>query len=559
MNRFRTYSQGDTTPLDDQPGGDVAFVGVDMKNDPGILPPGTVSAAVNKTFIGGEARTRLGIFNLVNQAAGSTVLGSTLFSNPNGYESILAATATGVQSIRDGSVVGTIDTMGAAMPTDEVALVQAFDKVLLFRGESLPPLEWDGDLDNGFEAIAQTASGTGTAVIPPAPFAVAMANRLFVPYSIGARRDTIGISDPLDYTRYDPNSAQRINFGTSDDIIALAPYGQSVLLVLKGASVAYLENVYGDLADIRSSEITRTTGLIARHAVSQIGSSIWFLGDGGVWQINPVAGTSGVRLELAPQPVSWPLKPFFDQVNWSAASIACSAVDDERYYLAVPWQGSTRNNAVAVYNFVTQAWEGYHTFAATVDLRAFITARYLGRPRLWVIDRTGKTAIYAENLGSDYWGTTDYAIADSLTTRGYHRSPERRRFLRAQVQIATWAPNVTITAATDGVNETTTLISGLTTSRTRFVAGTSRTFTLTNSGDNHDTAYREDYSVQPGDSIQTQSGWTPELHAGSTRRVPLRSRGHYCTLTIATSAGSCRVTGAAVDAADADRDSRTKY
>lgn len=554
LDRHRTYGPRDTAPLaDDDAGGDVAFIGADMKTDPGLLPPGICSAAVNKIFIGGEARTRGGLLELINQNIGVTVLGAALFSDPDGYEGILGATATGVAIVRDGTPVQTVvsDNLLA-----DVTLVQCFDRVLMFRGENLTPLEWDGNTASEFVAIAQTGSGSGTEAIPNASFAVAMANRLFVPRRIGNRLDCIAVSDSLDYTRYVAQLATfRINFGTSDDMVQLKPYGSSTLIVFKAASVAYLTGVKGDLSSVAAGEASREVGLVARNAVTQVGSEVWFLGPRGVCRILPT-GTDEDRFIVADQPVSWPMQPFFDRVNWGAASIACSAIDDERYYLAVPLDSATRNNAVVVYNFITKVWEGYHTFSPTVDLRYWIKTSFQGQRTMFVLDRTGRTVLYGKQLGSDDFADAQAAIADTMTSRGYHRSSSRRRFLRWQAQVATWRPTLTVSTATDGVNETRTALNGFTTSRTAFSAGETSTYDLTNSADNHDAAYREDYSILPSDNLIPRSGATPELHAGRTYRGTTQQHGHYLTVTIANSTGSCRVTGAAVEAADSQRGTR---
>jgi hypothetical protein len=441
------------------------------------------------------------------------------------------------------------------MPAD-AALVQCFDRVLLFRGETMAPLEWDGGITSEFEPIAQTASGSGTQTIPNAPFGVAMANRLFVPRRIGERLDCIAVSDPLDYTRYVAQIQEfRINFGTSDDITALVPYGKSSLVVFKQSSVAYLTGVVDDLANIAAGEATRAVGCVARHAVSEVGNRLWFLGQGGVFELQPT-GSDEEKFAVSEQPVSWPLRPFFARVNWREAAIACSAVDDERYYLALPIDGATRNNAVAIYNFITRRWEGYHTFAATVDLRVWVPADWLGRRRLWVIDRTGRALIYGEHLDGDWFGSTSTAIATSLTTRGYLRAPARRRFTGWQVQAATWRGSLTVTTATDGVNETATGFSALTASRTAFLAGETESYTLTNASDNHDAPYREDYAVIGSDNLQPRSGAKVELHAERTFRGPLRGRGHSLAVTVANSTGSVRLLGISAEAAENDRATR---
>lgn len=551
MSRYRMYGVRDDQPT---PAGDRVFVGVDMRVAPDRLPEGLAAKAVNKRFTRGEAQTRPALFELTPQSVPGPVLGAELFSNPNGYEGILIATPTAVWLVRDGTPPQEIG-LGDVVLQGDVALRQAFDRVILLRGREENPLEWNGSSGNGFGPVEQSDSGTGTDPIPPSVDAAHMANRLFLPYPTGDRLDGVLVSDALDYTRYVPLLAQfRVNFGTSDDIRRLLPYGQSILLVMKERSLAYLRNVYGDMSDVVAAEITREVGLMAPYAVVQLGAAVWFLGRGGVYRFVP--GDQD-KLELEAATLSAAMQPFFATVNWRAANDAILAADEERIYVVVPYGPTTTdNNAMAIYNHVTERWEGYHLYPEGTDCVRLIETTYLGRRRLWWIDRSGRVGVLGIDLAEDWWGGSHLPIADELVTRGYHSGAERKRFSRVSVGLATWAANVTIEALPDGPSEVVTLAQDLEGSRTAYRV-LRPAYELDNSNDDHDLPYREDYAVQVGDEIEPQSGVTLELHAEQLWRQRVRARGNSLQVRIASAGGSCTVQRVAVEAEETDRATRS--
>jgi hypothetical protein len=74
------------------------------------------------------------------------------------------------------------------------------------------------------------------------------------------------------------------------------------------------------------------------------------------------------------------------RIHWTAAAGAAAAVWDDRYFLAVPVDGSTVNNAVLVFDLASKSWAPIHTFAAGVQLDRLFVRTWLGRDRLFASD-----------------------------------------------------------------------------------------------------------------------------------------------------------------------------
>lgn len=558
MARYRNYGQEDDTPLEITQGSDDTFIGVNMRLSPNNLPPSICALGINKRFNKGQAETRKGLLELAPQNIGATILGSCIFSDPNGYESIVVATSTACYSIMDGEIPSIVTLPSGTTLTGDIFLVQAFDVVLLFRGETATVLQWNGSANGNFAEVTKTASGTGTLVIPGGVFATSFANRLFVPYTLGQRRDSILVSDILDYTRYVPQINQfRINFGTSDDIKAITPFGLTTLIIFKGTSISYLRNVYGDLSTVYAAELTREVGLVAQKAVAQIGSFLWFLGNNGVYRMTVTLGDD--KIVLDPIMKSYAMQPFFNQVNWKNASSALMAVDTERLYIVVPWgSGATTNNTIAVYNHITEQWEGYDTFQPSVDCQGILRLSYLGKHELWWIDSGGRILILNKGFGEDFWNSTHYGINDEIRTRAYYSSSsERRAFTRFGAVISSWSPTYTVTTYTDVESELQIQRTAIVPSRTRYSIFGKADYVLTNANDDHDDPFRGDYRVLPTDNFQVKSGALLEEESQNIIRGQVMSHGQYIQIGITNTNGSLALLGASIDAHEADRQTMT--
>src|SRR5215831_13832124 len=102
--RYASYGGMDTQFLSE---GDYFFKGLDLKLDRDLLQQGHLAKSINKRLRTGVATTRPGtrleMFGV--SFFGNGFVGSMVFSNPNGYESLLVAEANRgfVWELRDGA------------------------------------------------------------------------------------------------------------------------------------------------------------------------------------------------------------------------------------------------------------------------------------------------------------------------------------------------------------------------------------------------------------------------------------------------------------------------
>ena len=100
--------------------------------------------------------------------------------------------------------------------------------------------------------------------------------------------------------------------------------------------------------------LTNEVGCVARKSIVQIGNQVIFLSDNGVY------GTQFLdeyNLRGTETPLSEPINETIKQINKEAWSNSVAVYFDNRYYLAVPVNGSTSNNAILVFNFLNKQWE----------------------------------------------------------------------------------------------------------------------------------------------------------------------------------------------------------
>lgn len=558
MSRYRTSSDRDTPARTE---GDDVLTGVNNKLPAELLPAGMVSEAVNLRFRRGQAATREGLitpahFRWSADTGTHVIRGSAIYSDPAGMEWLLIATPHKIMQLRAGTTPRTI-----AIPEELTAacvLVQAFNRVLLFRGADLVPWQWSGALTAAFEPVSQAPTGDASSPIPNGPdpttqrglAPLLMNNRLFIPYG----RDTIAASDLLDYTRYDAALADfNVNDGSDDALTALYPFANNTLLVFKDQSVLAISGVYGDLDAARLDTVSREVGCIAGRSVAMVGGDVFWLSARGVFRLQQVVQE---RLQTAAVAVSDPIQGIIERIHWPAADGATAAVHGEYYSLAVPIDGSLVNNAILPFNTVTGAWEGLHTFPTGVQIDALQVGDYFGRKELYAVDHTsGLVHLLYYNLGGDRVSETPSEIATRLTTRGYRLGENGvKNFRRAQLTLETLNPTLTITAAADGVNETTALRTGLTRSRTAYTVFGRAPYVTTNENDDHGTRDRQDYTViQP---FQTRSGLVPGRSQALIERTPIRAHGRFLTLTIANTTGHAAVASVEVAGDETDRATR---
>lgn len=280
------------------------------------------------------------------------------------------------------------------------------------------------------------------------------------------------------------------------------------------------------------------------------------------------------------------------------------------------------NNAVLVFDFLRQRWAGYdQTKGRDLAVQDWIKHTYLGSVRLFFIGADGFLNLYEEGFEDELPDESDAVsiqpIEDELLTRGYSfDTTQPKRFTKANLQIHTWAPKYSVTAELDGVNEVKALAADIVRSRTAY----SRPWDAvdwdpTNANDDHNTPYREDYSVPLAEPIASGAianavdyllegsgailyngvtiaagatfagttmasfttirglpvvvdssgyidpglnGFNPDLHQEFNHPLRVGAQAAYVQLRIANTEGRCEISGVEIAARQGDRGSTKK-
>jgi hypothetical protein len=381
--------------------GDSGFVGVDYRNAPWLINQGFVSHAKNMRFRHGRAETRKGLYpvrwgalhhNLIDPTAGGSYhalsdaakesaiqatsdiqsmgecIGVARFNDPDDRQYVIVAIKHRVKekssksftvkfyALREGSVPEEIP-ISTRVTTPEVTMTQCFNGLVLHHGLDNAPLVMT-DIVEGFKAMS--APEAGATPMPGSKVGLFFGNRLWVPIKNSAtgKVDTVVASDLLAYNQYDdPTHAFSINQGEDDEIIGLSKFNDFSILVFKRRNIYVITNAYGDLSNLRVDRLSGSYGLLSPKAFQVIGSDIWFLNETGVVSLNR---TDFSTVQATTIPVSEPIEPLIERINWKVAkTTAVTGHWDNRFYLSVPIDGSKVNNAVIVYDFQTQSWQGY--------------------------------------------------------------------------------------------------------------------------------------------------------------------------------------------------------
>tara|TARA_Y100001938_G_scaffold146711_1_gene226174 strand:+ start:4064 stop:5692 length:1629 start_codon:yes stop_codon:yes gene_type:complete len=466
MSRYRSYGN-----LDDQvvSEGDQGFRGIDSYLEPTTLKGGFVETSENMRLTGDLAETRKGIdflagaVTLTYSAGTEQAFASTLYSDPaTGNEYVVVATKDKAILWNDANNSGIdIDYPGSeeVAAGDGATFVQALEKLILFRGSSKTPLEWDGNTSNDFVIKANGSPGAGRIQCPNTDFGVFFRNRLIIPQPADSNY-TVLMSDLLDTDNYYAADSQfRINKGSADFLVGFYPYQEDQLIVLMRNSIHMINNIATTSA-ANTYEITRQHGCVARKSIAQSGPQTFFLSDNGVIVLSPGTdpakglGVAISKVQGETIPMTRQIQDQFADVNYKYADLACGVVHDNKYYLAVPVGSSTKPNKVFVYDLLTSTWISVDSYPAMAGSLAFqvddwVICSHGSNPtkrRLFACNPTGWYLMEeatiddsGRKIGStSESGTT--AIAGKLKTRFYTLgNQDVKRWRRGQLGVNTVA------------------------------------------------------------------------------------------------------------------------
>lgn len=156
--------------MQQQVDGDTRFMGIAPRLDPGSLPEGMASEARNMRFRHGVAETRKGLYkpgwaNNLSPEIDSKVRpfgeihGVGVFRNPNNLEFIVIAADNEVYYTRQNNNPIKLALPTGVSITGEVTFVQAFNSIMMFRGEDFAPLVMTSE-DTGFADMVEQWDST---------------------------------------------------------------------------------------------------------------------------------------------------------------------------------------------------------------------------------------------------------------------------------------------------------------------------------------------------------------------------------------------------------------
>ena len=418
-----------------------------------ISQPVDMIQAFNKVFIFRDGETALewdGNFSneFTKVASGTYTQPLQITSTVTTVSGKMTVTAGSAHNLSTGDEVIVEDKAGSNLLVGERYVVTVVDST------TFTIFVQHADESNTPNVIFQqpVSVGLGFSHMPAPPFAVYHQRRLVMPFknsvdsgpdSFTSRGilDEIIASDLLDSDTYDQIfGSYRFNAGTADFVVGLHSFTDDTLMVFNRNSIHIVSNTI-DLNNSSIRLLTDEVGCLARKSIQQVGNRVLFLSDNGVY------GTEFLdeyNLRGTQTPLSEPINETIKRINKVHAEKAVSAYFDNRYFIAVPLDDATQNNAVLIFNFLNNQWESIDS----VNDPNFHTANLIvageGSTRgvYSVNDIGGLHRIDARVDGTDRVITQiggaqqNLLVPASLTTRQFtYGTLERKRFKEFEIHV----------------------------------------------------------------------------------------------------------------------------
>lgn len=404
--------------------GDIAFVGLNSRDNPSALPQGIVTQSQNMRLDRGVATVRKGLQRKTSVSiTGQTLYGTGSYLNSSGQEIFVLVVSNGLYTYNPETELFSAKINFPAGETittqDGCDVVHAIDKVFITRGHSKRPLYWD--MATTISVMAPLGGGGAGHRFPNCSGLMYYANRLVamgadhnVTLPSNRSRDTVCVSNFLEWENWDLVDAFTFNNGSNDEVVAISPWTINEALVLMRNSIFYASfgidrYVTGDplSADSFTKTLVTDIGCMAKNSVVQANGGIVFLSDNGVYFLQPsqVGANDAMRLMTIADPLSSPIDDVIQRINRAYAHRAVATYWNNRYYLAVPLDGSTDNNAILVYNFILKNWESVDVYPAGFDCFNFLIGKKANQRRLFITD-TDEGIFMAEELNWDEYGAS---------------------------------------------------------------------------------------------------------------------------------------------------------
>lgn len=466
------------------------------------------------------------------QAAGETVRGGGLYSNPNGREYVVILTDKAAWFARDGEPAFRLEIPGGIDEDDVCWLVQAFDRLLLFRGLSKPNLEWDGDALSSWEEIPQTSDVPGYTGLPRTRNRpLYYKDRMLVCFD----NDTHAVSDPGSYRDYNHilNEA-RLNAGKSDSFVAYHPFGASSVLVFYRHSIYRLDGFEGDLSELSARLISRSVGCGAAETICDVGNNVFWVDAGGrVWALSQVEED---RMELRGVPLSWCVEKDWQSLGARRVDLWRAVYWDGYYLLAFVGNEPALGlfsaplrfpNLVAVFDTTKPPtrpdlppgqWvsvDQRDLIGYRLEIAAWARTTRWGLPALVIVHgATGAVQHYGYD-DADLSGGTEYRYGTDFLSRGYDAAPlEQEQAAGVYAEVGTLNPEWFLHVLPDGPGRQSTIIDGRKHNRIRYTTWNRPDWDPSNANRDYNAPGREDYLLVLGDDFRGM----PEFTANAMQR-----------------------------------------
>ena len=309
----------------------------------------------------------------------------------------------GTVFIHNKGYVTTIDTAEVLTTSETIVFVQGNNKVVMLRSSG-NPLFWDGAAQSsGFQSF--TSPGTSNR-IPLAANGEYMYSRLLLIKD----RDDVYVSDSLDFDTYDyTDQLFSVRRGDGDELMAIVPFKKKYAIAFKKNSISVLTglNEFVDVAGgdtlanhVEVETLSTTVGIVGSKAYAVRGEEIYFLSYKGVTSVSRSAEGEMRGEDI---PLSAPIQPLIDEINWQYAYKAVGAIFNNYLLFSVPTGSSTLNNKTLVYDFLAANGQGAWVSEWTSDMLRPVQY-FEDNEKLYFLNQDGALKIM---WSDDSWDTED--------------------------------------------------------------------------------------------------------------------------------------------------------
>lgn len=335
--------------------GDNGFTGLNSRDNPNALPQKYISEGSNIRLDRGVVSSRKGAKRLIPTELGDPIWASCIFTDTSGVDYVVMACTSSLK--RYNTVTGALTSTNwpgteTITASQKVDMVQAGGQVFIVRGYAHRPMIWDGA-----STITLMQSGSGSYhKFPNGSQLIYNGNRLIVVGSAGWDKtsgtstgdinDEIQVSHYLQFDEFSLLDVFKINDGSNDYIVGVAPWVLNEFVVFMRNRIYYCSVGAGaeasghaiDAADSYVKVLATDVGCVAPKSIVQANGGMLFLSDNGVYAMVPSQATTpeGMRVGMVGEPLSAPVQNIIDRLNLEHAHKAVGSYFDNRYYLAMP-------------------------------------------------------------------------------------------------------------------------------------------------------------------------------------------------------------------------------